>query len=381
MLAFVLFSANAFALSSPSQIAAMMDSGNLRGAETALTDVLKVKDTAKVHYMLAQVYLKEGRAPDARSELARANQMDPEHSYTDNAHYRPIADAIAGHVVHTNSAPTRSVAVGAVAAVPAGPPADFTVLWVVLFLIVIGAIAYFVYTSYSERKEKRDALNAARDELTTKAAELVQDVEEAILNEKTSVMPDANKLAAINTLKTKVLDAYARSKSLHTDVRSEVTEMISEFNNLRYKLNSVLITDYSTRETSVKMKSGWPKSGPMKKITEPAYTPRQSPAQAAQPAPVAQPAPTYTQAPTVVVQNDNTMSTILAAEMLMESSRRDERDRQERRDREERAERERDREEAREAARERAAAQAERDSGNNDSWSSSSSDSGNNDSF
>jgi uncharacterized membrane protein YgcG len=386
LLSFVLFSVNAFALSSPSQIAAMMDSGNLTGAESALIQVLQTKDTAKVHYMLAQVYQKEGRLPDARAELARANEMDPEHSYTDNAHYRPIADAIAGRVVHTNT----SLAVGAPVAVmaPLAPavPIDFSFLKYLLIMAVIALVIWFAaraYLAWQKLYEDAAKFTSSENTLRGNAALLIQDIDSVMLKEKTSTNPDSRKLNALNEVNIKALNVYERSKNLHTNDINEVSLLINEVGSIRSEMYVVVSRNYNAPETSaVKVKKPYQSTvAPVKAAVAPIPTPRHS-------IPAAQPVITQPQVirETVVVNNSSAVGDLLVPVWQLESTRRQaelDRERQYREERE--AERERQRQaerEEREAEREREAVrERESDSGNNDSWSSSSSDSGNNDSW
>ena len=360
LLSFVLFTANAFALSSPSQISAMMDSGNLRGAESALKDVLHSgKDTAKVHYMLAQVYQKEGRSPDARSELARANQMDPEHSYTDNAHYRPIADAINGRVNNTTAAVGAPVVI--MAAAPS-KPVDFSFLgYFLLFaLIVGGGIVAFIF--YRNKREEQEQFTTADSQLRSGAALLVQDIQKAILSEKTAVSPSAARLTAINAVNFRALNVYDRVKGLVTSDISDIVRLSDEVADIRQALNEVLDADYSGTAATVK-------------VTKPHHTPvaevepEVAPASVVSPQtiPAAAPVITQPQPQTVVVNSGNSglsMTDLLVADMIIgDHHHRD------------------DEYFTRPAAPAPEPEIVEPDSGNNDRWSSSSSDSGNDDSF
>lgn len=366
LLSFVLFTANAFALSSPSQISAMMDSGNLRGAESALKDVLHSgKDTAKVHYMLAQVYQKEGRLPDARSELARANQMDPEHSYTDNAHYRPIADAINGRV--TNN----SLAVGAPVVIMAeapSKPVDFSFLgYFLLFALIVGvAIAAFIF--YRNKREEQEQFTEADSQLRSGAALLVQDIQKAILSEKTAVSPSAARLTAINAVNFRALNVYDRIKGLVTSDISDIVRLSDEVADIRQALNEVLDADYSGTSTTTKVKKTYAKPVSTPVEAEPAPIPT------SQSIPAAAPVITQTQPQTVVVNGNSGLSVtdLLVADMIINEPHRH-----------------RDDEYFTRPSppppppefREEYAPAVETDSGNNDTWNTPSSDSGNNDSF
>ena len=374
LLSFVLFTVNAFALSSPSQISTMMDTGNLRGAESALKDVLHSgKDTAKVHYMLAQVFQKEGRLPDARAELARANQMDPEHSYTDNTHYRPIADAINGRV--TNTSVTAGAPIAVMTAVPSKSiDFSFLIYFLLSALLVAAAIAAFMF--YLNKREEQEKFIAFNLQLHSRAALLVQDIQKAILSEKTAVSPSAARLTAINTVNFRALNVYDRVKCLVTSDISDIVRLIGEVADIRQALNEVLDAGYSVTSTTVKIKKTYAKSASTTVVeAEAAPTSQAIPSAAPTSQAIPSAAPVITQAPpqTVVVNSGLSMTDLLVADMIINEPHRHRDDEYFTRP-------------------EAPAPQPDSgnndtwdtpssDSGNNDSWSSSSSDSGNNDSW
>ena len=394
MLTLALISASAFALTSPSQIATMMDNGNLTGAEAAIKEVLTVKDTAKVHYMLAQVYLKEGKRPDAQAELDRANMMDPEHSYTDNQHYRPVADAIAGRVVPAVTAAPVIVPHNApLPMTPASPP-DYTLLWIFLILFGIAGAGWVGYLAYSNVREKRRKLlevDQALATLRTKSATLVSAVEKALLNEKTAESPSVAKLGAIQAVQVKALNLYERAKNLITDDFAEVNNMISECGNIRSSLSSVVNRNYETPTPKAKViDPGLHYEAPVPKTRSPARVRTVAqPAAPVAPPPVVQSTPQAVRE-TVIVNNSNPVADVLMVDLMLNESRREDERRRER-DAEDRRERlredsrraERDREEERERQSSYSSRSSSTDSGNSDSWSSSSSssDSGSSDSW
>lgn len=366
LLSAMLFSANVFALSSPSQIGAMMDSGNLRGAESALKDVLRSgKDTAKVHYMLAQVYQKEGRLSDARSELGRANQMDPEHSYTDNAHYRPIADVINGRVNNTNAAVGAPAAVMAVASTPT----DYSFLGYFLLFAVVVSAGIVVFMFFRNKREEQEQFDSSNSQLRSGAALLVQDIQKAILSEKTSVAPVAAKLTAINAVNFRALNVYDRVKGLVTTEISDIVRLSDEVADIRQALNEVLDADYSGTSPTVKVtKSRRPVVAAPIEAEEAAI-----PARVTQTIPAAAPVITQSQPQVVVVGGSNngmSMTDLLVADMIINEPHRH-------RD---------DEYFSRPAApgpefQESYAPAVEPDTGNNDRWTSPNSDTGNDDSF
>ncbi len=71
-------SALAFALPSPKDIEAAVSQGQLPQAESMLREVIEAKpQSAKAHYELGQVLLREYRAKEAHTELLAAKAIDP----------------------------------------------------------------------------------------------------------------------------------------------------------------------------------------------------------------------------------------------------------------------------------------------------------------
>ncbi|PUE35981.1 hypothetical protein B9Z52_02160 [Limnohabitans sp. Jir72] len=71
-------SALAFALPSPKDIETAVSQGQLPQAESMLREVIEAKpQSAKAHYELGQVLLREHRAKEAHTELLAAKAMDP----------------------------------------------------------------------------------------------------------------------------------------------------------------------------------------------------------------------------------------------------------------------------------------------------------------
>jgi len=71
-------SALAFALPSPKDIEAAVSQGQLPQAESMLREVIEAKpQSAKAHYELGQVLLREHRAKEAHTELLAAKAIDP----------------------------------------------------------------------------------------------------------------------------------------------------------------------------------------------------------------------------------------------------------------------------------------------------------------
>jgi hypothetical protein len=79
-------SALAFALPSPKDIEAAVSQGHLQQAATLLREVIEAKpQSAKAHYELGQVLLREHRAKEAHAELLAAKAIDPSLKFATSA--------------------------------------------------------------------------------------------------------------------------------------------------------------------------------------------------------------------------------------------------------------------------------------------------------
>ena len=385
LLAFV--SLNAFAAMSPGEIGKLIDSGNLSAAETALIDVLKERDVAKVHYMLAQVYQQQRRSLDAKNELAKADAMDPTHSYTTNEKYQaqaakilavaaPVAAAaaqVAGHPVAKPAKPDDGVSFG------------FIMLAITGSIIVIGLVIYGggVYLKRKEEQEAKDALDEKISGLQSRVSTLVQTTENALLSEKTASNPVTGKIDAFSTVKRKVLNLYERVKNDSIETEAAYCTLLDECRSLELLLDTVMTKSYtvSAQADNVQVKTT-PKPqrqatvqrNPQGKATWNHQIDERPPAPPAQ----------RPERETIIVNNGSSVGDVLATSILIDSmnhshdrereeARREQEREDDRRAREQQREddrREREREEARREQ------EREEESRRSSSWSSSSSDSG-----
>ncbi len=111
-------------------------------AESLTREVVAARpDNAKAHYILAEILAHEGKAPEARTQVAEARRLDPDIHFTAPDRFRELEAQVNG----TKSAPTRPSNRGtdSVLSKPAeNDTGGFSSFWVIL---VIGAIvAFFV---------------------------------------------------------------------------------------------------------------------------------------------------------------------------------------------------------------------------------------------
>jgi uncharacterized membrane protein YgcG len=84
----VLVSASAFAADGPKEVEAALQQGNYTLAEQELRQaIVEHPQSAKAHYMLAQVLAHEGNIGDAQKEAAQAKTIDPKISFTNPARF------------------------------------------------------------------------------------------------------------------------------------------------------------------------------------------------------------------------------------------------------------------------------------------------------
>lgn len=84
----VLVSATAVAADGPKEVEAALQQGNYTLAEQELRQaIVEHPQSAKAHYMLAQVLAHEGNIGDAQKEAAQAKTIDPKISFTNPARF------------------------------------------------------------------------------------------------------------------------------------------------------------------------------------------------------------------------------------------------------------------------------------------------------
>ena len=86
----------AWALPTVDQVQAEVAKGNYAAAEVMMRDVIAERpDSARAHYVLAQVLAHNGRLDDARTAAQRARQLDPAISFTSRQGFEDFERALA----------------------------------------------------------------------------------------------------------------------------------------------------------------------------------------------------------------------------------------------------------------------------------------------
>jgi len=152
----------AWALPTPQDIEAAVNSGKLAQAESMLREVIKEKpNSAKAHYELGQVLARETRYAEAQTELVRAKEIDPSMKFAQSADkYNEVFNKVTQQLTApTNTAATHQAADSASSAphpAPSSAPLPLTYVW-----LGIGALGLMAFLIYRNRPQAILATSAA----------------------------------------------------------------------------------------------------------------------------------------------------------------------------------------------------------------------------
>ena len=138
-------SALAFALPSPKDIEAAVSQGQLPQAESMLREVIEAKpQSAKAHYELGQVLLREHRAKEAHSELLAAKAMDPSLKFaTSPQQFEAIlaqANALPTHSSTASQATTSTTSANPHPGSPSESGFSLTYVWIGIAALMVIAL-------------------------------------------------------------------------------------------------------------------------------------------------------------------------------------------------------------------------------------------------
>lgn len=138
-------SALAFALPSPKDIEAAVSQGQLPQAESMLREVIEAKpQSAKAHYELGQVLLREHRAKEAHSELLAAKAMDPSLKFaTSPQQFETIlaqANALPTHSSTASQATTSTTSANPHPGSPSESGFSLTYVWIGIAALLVMAL-------------------------------------------------------------------------------------------------------------------------------------------------------------------------------------------------------------------------------------------------
>lgn len=134
-------SALALALPAPKDIETAVSQGQLTQAEAMLREVIAAKpQSAKAHYELGQVLLRENRASEAHAELKQAQSIDPSLKFASDE--KQFQDLLARTQVHAPvPQPTK---VQAAPTAPAQSGNGFSLTWVWIGVAALGVVALLI---------------------------------------------------------------------------------------------------------------------------------------------------------------------------------------------------------------------------------------------
>ena len=134
-------SALALALPAPKDIEAAVSQGHLTQAESMLREVIAAKpQSAKAHYELGQVLLRENRPGEARAELNQAQSIDPSLKFaTSDQHFKTLLER-----TQNPSLPAHTPAVQATPQPGAPAGNGFSLSYVWAGIAALGVIALLI---------------------------------------------------------------------------------------------------------------------------------------------------------------------------------------------------------------------------------------------
>jgi len=163
-------SALAWALPTPQDIEAAVNSGKLAQAESMLREVIKEKpNSAKAHYELGQVLARETRYAEAQTELVRAKEIDPSMKFAQSADkYNEVFNKVTQQLA---AAPSKTAPQqGAQSASPAAAGSSAAPLPMSYVWMGIGALGLIAFLIYRNRPQANLATSAAPASTTPSAA-------------------------------------------------------------------------------------------------------------------------------------------------------------------------------------------------------------------
>lgn len=241
----MLVSALAFAVPSASQIDQSIRENNWQQADSQLSEVLQAHpDSAKAHYLYAQVLDREGKSSDALAQLQQAKTLDPSVKFTSQSAFNQTAERIRSNVNRVNSSPSaqtqsngNSFNQGALAA-PAAKHGSSMGLWVVLLLVIVGVGLVLRWGLKRARSNEDGQADVDRRAQLKRATELLNDVRSLKLDVRLSTQPGHE----------------AMLKEVE-DIETELRGMVESLSNSKNSVPPYAVDELSNRIDSVRARS------------------------------------------------------------------------------------------------------------------------------
>jgi hypothetical protein len=200
-LSLMLVSGAAFAVPTATQIETTIQQGNWQQADSQLNEVLKAHpDSARAHYLYAQVLDREGRPAEALAQLQQAKTLDPQVRFTDpgrfaqtEARLRADAARVGGGVTHRTSNPfaQQEIAPASPSALQQAPQrhGPSMGMWIGI-VVLIAAIALILrWTLRRARSQEDTRAGDDRRVQLKRATDLLNEVRSLKLDVKLSTAP------------------------------------------------------------------------------------------------------------------------------------------------------------------------------------------------
>lgn len=140
----VLWMGGAQALPNVDEVQAAAQRGDYAGAEKMVREVLAAKpDSARAHYVLAEILAHERKFTEAREHASRARTLDPAIKFTDPAKFSAFAQLLERQHANATPAAVAPVTPGQAAPPPRAAPVERTESGgVPVWLLVVGAVIF-----------------------------------------------------------------------------------------------------------------------------------------------------------------------------------------------------------------------------------------------
>ncbi|MEP9322983.1 tetratricopeptide repeat protein [Paraburkholderia phymatum] len=200
-LSLMLVSGAAFAVPTATQIETTIQQGDWQKADSQLSEVLKAHpDSARAHYLYAQVLDREGRPADALAQLQQAKTLDPQVRFTDpgrfaqtEARLRADAARIGGGVTHRTGNPfaQQESAPATQSAIQQAPQrhGPSTGMWIGIAVLIAAIALILRWTLRRARSQDDTRANDDRRVQLKRATDLLNDVRSLKLDVKLSTAP------------------------------------------------------------------------------------------------------------------------------------------------------------------------------------------------
>jgi hypothetical protein len=242
----MLVSAAAFAVPSAGQIEQSMTQGNWQQADAQLSEVLQAHpDSAKAHYLYAQVLDREGKSAEALAQVQQAKTLDPNVKFTDPSRFNATEARIRANASRVSSSSRdngltgsngNAFNQGALAAPEKHGPGMG--LWIGLAVLIAGIVLVLRWGLKRARTNEDGQADTDRRTQLKRATELLNDVRSLKLDVRLSTQPGHE----------------AMLKEVE-DIETQLRGMVESLSNGKNPLPPYAVEDLSNRIDSVRARS------------------------------------------------------------------------------------------------------------------------------